>query len=498
MKLYPFQKEMVDKFENVKSVLCGDDMGLGKTVEALALDLRRRTTQLVGQRQTDHKTLIVAPLTVLSVWERHIKAIWPAARVCVIDPKQRNLMVDNFGRPYHYYIIHWEAVRLIEELQTVKWWHVIGDEVHRIKNRKALLTVAFKRIHTTYKTGLSGTPADNAPQDLWSVINWLYPRTWSSHWDFTRYFVKVKYHQQGYCLAEGCGKSHKSNFKEIVGVANVEELHGAIAPYYIRRLKEDVVKDLPDKYYSTIDVELAPRQRRIYEQMKQDMLAWIGKHEEEPVAAPVVIAQLTRLKQFALAYAELVTKIVRKRDCEACEYDGLEKCKGHEVQVVRLSEPSSKLDVVMELLKDNPEQQMVIFSESKQMINLFATRLRKANINHVTLTGDTAQGDRGRLIDKFQSGQARVFAGTIHAGGEGITLTAASTVVFLDRVWNPSKNKQAEDRLHRIGQMEAVHVIDVIALDTVDRGRLQQIKLKWAWLRELLGDKVEVEVILDA
>jgi SNF2 family DNA or RNA helicase len=501
VKLYPFQKEMVDKFVDVPNVLCGDEMGLGKTFEALALDLRRRTTQLNGSKQTNNKTLIVAPLSVLSSWVDHIKAIWPAARVAVIDPKNRQDLINKLSKPYHYYIVHWQVLRIMPELQDVKWWHVIADEVHRAKNRKAQQTLGLRRIHTVYKTGLSGTPADNNPQDLWSILNWLYPRIWTSFWSFTRYFVKIRVHNKGACLAfdpttgEACGGYHKSGYRETVGVAHADELQAAIAPYYIRRLKEDVIQDLPDKYYSTITVDLQPKQRRIYNQMRSDMLAWVGKHEHEPIAAPVVIAQLVRLKQFALAYAELVNVIVRTRECpgEYCKV----KCVGHEQVRVKLSDPSTKLDAIMEIIEDNPEEKYVVFSESKQIINLLATRLANAKISHVLLTGDTKQDERGQVIDLFQQGSVRVFAGTIDAGGIGITLTAASTVIFLDRKWNPSANRQAEDRLHRIGQKNAVHVIDVVARDTVDGGRLQQLKLKWSWLRELLGDKVQPDVVLE-
>jgi len=483
MKLYPFQKEMVDKFENVPSVLCGDEMGLGKTVQAIALDLRRRTTQLNGYKQTDCKTLIIAPLTVLSSWVDHIQLLWPGARIAVIDPKNRQDFVNKLRQPYHYYIVHWQGVRLMPELQSAPWWHVIADEVHKAKNRKAQWTQELKKIKTSYKTGLSGTPADNAPQDLWSVLNWLYPRIWTSYWSFTRYFVKIKVHNTGSCMAEGCGAYHKRGYRQIIGVAHVDELHQAIAPYYIRRLKEDVVKELPDKYYSTVTVDLQPKQRRIYNQMRSDMLAWVGQHEHEPIAAPVIVAQLTRLKQFALSYASLETVTVRKRDGTA-----------QKVQRVRLSEPSTKLDAVMEIIEDNPDESFVVFSESKQIIGLLATRLDRASISHVLLTGDTPQADRGRIIDEFQSKNVRVFAGTIAAGGIGITLTAASTGLFLDRAWNPSSNRQAEDRLHRIGQKNAVHIIDIVARDTVDGGRLQQLKMKWSWLRTLLGDKVEEEV----
>jgi len=483
MKLYPFQRQLVDKFVCTPAVLVGDDMGIGKTFEALALDLQRRTTQLNGYKQTDCKTLIVAPLSVLSSWVKHLKAIWPAARVAVLDNKNRDALIKKLKEPYHYYVIHWEGLRLMPELQDVHWWHVVADEVHRAKNRKAQQTLALKRLKTSYKTGLSGTPADNAPQDLWSILNWLYPKQWSSYHRYVYHYVKIQKHNQGQCMAAGCDQYHKNAFQKIVGVANVDELHQLIEPYYMRRTKEQVLEDLPEKYYSEVEVELQPRQRRIYNQMKETMLAWIGKHEAEPVAAPIVVAQLTRLKQFALAYAELET--VWRTD----EYGEKQP-----FQRVRLSEPSSKLDAVMEKIEET-DQQIVVFSESKQIIYMLAQRLAKAGITYRQLTGDTPQSQRGTIVDDFQSGKARLFIATIAAGGEGITLTAASTGIFLDRAWNPSRNKQAEDRLHRIGQKNAVHIIDIVAKNTVDGGRLQQLVLKWGWLRQLLGDtKVENNV----
>lgn len=479
MKLYPFQKSLVDRFVDVHGVLVGDDMGTGKTVEALALDLRRRTTQLNGHRQTDCKTLIVAPLSVMGNWENTINILWPGARIAMLDPKDRDAMVRKLRQPYHYYIVHWEALRLMPELAAVHWWHVVADEVHRAKNRKAQQTLGLKKLRTSWKTALSGTPADNAPQDLWSILHWLYPKTWSAFHRFYNYFVKVQSHTMGQCTAVGCDDYHKNAFKKVVGVAHVDELHRAIAGYYLRRTKEEVLPELPDKYYSTIYVDLSPRQRKVYNQMRESMLAWVGQHENEPVAAPVIVAQLVRLKQFALAAARVVP--VRKM------VNGEMKT----IDKVLLEDPSSKLDALMEKVIDNPEKQFVVFSESKQVIYLLANRLTAARVSRVILTGDTSQSERELAIEQFQAGKARVFAGTIQAGGEGITLTAASTVIFLDRTWNPSKNKQAEDRCHRIGQKNAVQVIDIVARDTVDGGRLQQIQLKWSWLKELLGDKAK-------
>jgi SNF2 family DNA or RNA helicase len=120
---------------------------------------------------------------------------------------------------------------------------------------------------------------------------------------------------------------------------------------------------------------------------------------------------------------------------------------------------------------------------------MLVKRLEAKGVTVATLTGDTKQVDRDGLVQDFQDGKYSIFAATIKAGGVGLTLTAASTVVFLDRDWSPSANRQAEDRLHRIGQKNAVQVIDLIARDTVDLGRLQKVELKWSWLKELLGDK---------
>jgi SNF2 family DNA or RNA helicase len=145
----------------------------------------------------------------------------------------------------------------------------------------------------------------------------------------------------------------------------------------------------------------------------------------------------------------------------------------------------------MEILDANPDKQFVVFSQSKQVVKLFEKRLFAKKISYGILTGDTAQSDRGDMVAAFQRGELQVFTGTIQAGGVGITLTAASTVIFLDRSWSPAINKQAEDRLHRIGQKEAVQVIDIVASNTVDLGKLTKLEASWNFIKRLLGDKVE-------
>lgn len=195
------------------------------------------------------------------------------------------------------------------------------------------------------------------------------------------------------------------------------------------------------------------------------MLAWVGANEDQPVMAPVSVAKMVRLEQFTAAYAEV---------------DPI-------TGAVRLMDPSAKLDALMDLL-DDTEGQVVVFTKFKQMVPLIRSRLHHAHISHAILTGDTPQMLRGESVDNFQCGIQRVFVGTIAAGGVGITLTAADTVVFLDRDWSPAMNAQAEDRLHRQGQKNAVHVIDIIASDTVDRRKGESLQLKWSWIRKMLGE----------
>lgn len=465
--LFDFQREDVEELRDRKGVLLAWEMGTGKTFAGMALDLQHR------EEYPDefHHTLVVAPLSVTHSWEYHFKT-YTDLLVYKIDPKNRDEFITALDDDYDIYIIHWEALRLLQkELMAHKWLHIIADESHRAKNRKAQQTRALKKIKATYKTALTGTPATNKPYDLWSQLNWLYSSEFRSFWRFYEQYCDytIEY-PHGY---------HK--FK---GTKNEDELLSVIRPYYRRHLKLEqccehhpygVQPALPPKYYTDIWVDLHPKQRKAYDEMRKDMIAWLEtQNGNTPLVAPVVIAQLIRLQQLSVAYASITSLI--------------DEHTGEINHIVELTDPSSKIDALMQILEDNEEEQIVVFSQFKKVINLVAERLRRAEIEFVDVTGDVEHNQRAINIDRFQAGDVRVFLGTIAAGGEGITLTASSTVVFLDRDWSPAKNAQAEDRLHRIGQRNAVQVIDIISRDTVDLGRRQQLELKKSWIRKILGD----------
>jgi SNF2 family DNA or RNA helicase len=475
---YQHQKEALWKLgkPNLTSRLIADDMGLGKTLEALMIDGELRSERhypdAAPRTSPPYKrpTLIIAPMS--SHYDAWVKAIrqmhdnWSEEafdrNIAVIDSKDRSKLVarlkDKNNLPC-FVIVHYEALRLMPELQDIKWFHIIADEVHRAKNRKAQQTHYLKALKTFYKTGISGTPADDKPQDIYSILHWLYPQEYKSYWKFVG-----TYCQQETQEVRGQGRT----FRKIVGVNKeaLPRLHKQWDPWYIRRTKESAGVNLPGKYYTELHVDLLPGQRRMYEQMRKDMIAWIGERADEPVVANIAVAQLIRLQQFALASASF-----------------------NEKGKLTLIDPSSKLDRLMEIIDGNPNESIVIFSQSKSMVNLVVRRATAAGISCVPYTGDVPQHNRVRYVEAFQAGDVQLFAGTIAAGGESITLHRSSTVVFLDRMWNPTKNVQAEDRLDRIGQVNKVQVIDIMARDTVDRGRHQRIASKWEELLWLLGDK---------
>ncbi len=505
MKLYEFQQQAIDQLmaheaaTGDTSVLIGDDMGLGKTVEAIALDLQKR---LKHNCMKTGQTLVVTQTSVMGSWKDHYKEWASDLKVMVIDRKNRKTFADAIqemdgnGLPvYQIFVCHWQVLRFIaDELKERHWFHIIGDEIQNIKNRKAQQTQVYKKLRTMYKTGLSGTWADNRPDDAWSILNWLWPKDYTSYWAFFNHHVLQKTHNQGTCMAEGCDSYHGRGYTEICGMNDAELIHTQMGNAYVRRLKSAVWKDMPEKTWTDREVVLGSKQRGAYDSMRDDMMAWVGKNEDQPIQAAAVVSQLVRLQQFAVAYGKLeMKKFLFERITEenVDYYEGKYKV-GDKIYedrpVLVLDEPSSKLDAAMDIIEASSGQ-LVFFGQSKQAINLLAARCKRAGIPTGVLTGDTKQADRDLAVQEFQSGRLKVFLSTAKAGGVGITLTAAQTCVFLDKPWSPSACRQAEDRLHRLGQKSAVLIITLVAKDTIDRKRNDRIEMKWEWLKAVLDPK---------
>jgi SNF2 family DNA or RNA helicase len=453
----------VKKFIGQDSCLIGDSMGTGKTLTAILLDREER-------RLNPHrfKTLIVCNKGGLSVWEWHLvdQGVDPS-RICVIDPRDRVPFDEELrlGAPsYDYYIMHWDALRSLEYVtgpKAVKWDHLIADEVQFAKNRKAQRTKILKRVKAFKKTGCTGTPADNHPQDFWSILNWLFPRKFTSYWVFYDRYLDWEQHPY-------------SGYRIVKGVKNIDELHKSMAPFYIRRKLTDVVDNMPPKTRHEVRVQLSPRQRKDYDSMHKHQVARIGERNEELVVT-YKIAMFIRLQQMTLGTVEL-------------DWSDFDLGKAADPKI-KIAEPSPKLDAAFEIIEtaQDEDESIVVFTQFKDVVRLVVERCKRLKIPVSSITGEMSdQKKRDAQVASFQSGKTKVFVGTIGAAGTSITLTAAHTLMFTDRAWNPGVNEQAEDRIWRIGQHNACRIIDIVADDTIDDDRLRKIWEKARWVNEIV------------
>lgn len=444
IKPYQFQEEAIERAWDRTGFLLADDMGLGKTVTTLAEIVRREEVRVSNHT----KVLVVCPKSTFNTWERHILRF---------DRKPiMGLPLTTTSLPQGGYVVtNWDQLRVNPAYKRVHWTYVVADEAHNAKNRKAKRTRALWTIPAMYKRALTGTPIINRPDEIWAILHWLYPEQFRSYWKFFEQYVdyeKHPYHQ----------------YRVIKGAKNVDELKEVLAPLMIRRTKKQVLTQLPDRYYETITVELSIAQRRIYTQMEKDALAWVGKHEDKPLPAKMVVAQLMRLQQICIGTPDI------------------EYIEG-ELPKVTIHEPSVKLDALMDIV-EGTDKQIVVFTNFRSGVHMVMDRCEKAGIKAVKLYGGMSDVERSVALDTFISGQARIFVATIATGGEGIDgLQVADMCVFLDRNWSPAKNDQAESRLHRDGQKNAVQVIDIEAAHTVDQVKRAKLIWKWSFIKKILG-----------
>lgn len=518
MRPLPDQQVAIEKFRGVRARLVGDSMGVGKTVTGIGLDFAMRKDD---PSVKDMPTLIICEKIGIDVWDYHLKAMGvPPSEILLIDPANRSefenalTLLQGFQakriktRPrIRYYVMHWDVLKSVEQVNEkgtngkpkLTWGHVIADEVHLAKNRKALRTIELKRIATEYKTGLSGTPADDKPWDIWSILHWLYPKKYRSYWRF--YENHVLYVASGelprynrWVKAGGDFDSYRAKFpsagggyRVAVGVKNIPELHREIRPFYIRRTLREVAPDMPEKIHvqPPIVVKMGRQQRKEYEQMRDKAIALIGASRDGAggfqLLAPAVIAVLTRLQQMSLA------TLAPEWELADDDFVGDEDEMNWDMPKIVLAKPSPKLDAVMNLITTHEEEPFVVFTQFRGMADLVEEECQRLKIPVVKIHGGITSKDvRTQLVDDFQQGKARVFVGTIAAAGKTITLTRANIVIFTDRSWNPSKNEQAEDRLWRRTQRNTVRVYDILAEDSIDQIRLERINQKADWIAALL------------
>jgi SNF2 family DNA or RNA helicase len=354
--------------------------------------------------------------------------------------------------------------RFVKRLLDISWDCVILDEAHRIKNRKAQWTKNIKRLKAGSRHIMTGTGFVNKPDEVFSLLEFYHPREFTSYWKFRKHFCKEE-------------KLQHIDVSIVVGIRedNAEEFKRVVNERSVRRLKREVLRDLPDYYETPIYVDLNPVQKRMYREIKRELETLDA--QGELLTSVNVLSQLSRLRQICVATPE-VTATYYDEKAERTRQD------------IRLVEPSAKLDALSELVESvvGSETKLIVFSNFTDPLALAEKRFEKAGIQYIRLRVTDQDHERAHKVSTFQDPKgAQIFLSTIPLGGEAITLTAASTVVFLDRSWSPAANDQAISRAHRPGQKNAVQVIRIEARNTVDQLVNLRLEKKRDWFRQIFS-----------
>lgn len=456
-RLFPFQRVGVRFLETVGQALIADDMGSGKTIQIIRTIARLDAVP----------ALIVCPNSMKQTWADEFAEWASGYEVSVVKgtAAQRKKAVQKEA---DIYIVNWESLRLHtnvagygsialseaekkpKEMNGIKWATVVADEGHRAKDPNSKQTRALWAVSrdAQYRFAATGTPIESHPGELWSILHFISPE------DFPR---KTKYLDR-YCHQV----FNPFGGMEIDGLRHdtLGEFHAIVDPRVIRRPKDVILPQLPEKLENVRRIPMTGKQEKAYKQMADGMIAELNGGI---IAALNPLQQFIRLSQFASAYAEV------------------------QDDKVVLSSPSNKVEAFLELLAEAGTEPIVAFAESKQLINLLDHELERKGISKVRVTGDETTDQRAAAVRDFQEGRARVILCT-SAGAEGITLTAARILVFLQRFWSSIKNQQASDRIHRIGQERGVEIITFATEGTVDEYREDVLAEKNIALQEILQD----------
>lgn len=448
--LRPYQRQGLAWLQRLREARAGgvlaDDMGLGKTVQVLAhLALEHAAGRL------DRPVLVVAPASVAPNWVREARRFAPMLRAVLhhgqerhdLDPTAHDLVVTTYGT----------LLRDEERLAKQEWSTLICDEAQFLKNANAKAAQAVRALKAASRLSLTGTPVENHLGELWAQLHWLNPGLLGSRKAFDQAF--------------------RTPIEKNGDQARLTLLQRRIAPFLLRRTKNLVATDLPAKTSSVLSVRLEGAQRDLYEAVR--------------TAMDSRLADALKAKGLNRSRIEVLDALLKLRQC--CCDPRLVKTKG-----MRAVKDSAKLDALADLLPTliADGRRILLFSQFTSMLDLIDERLEKLGIARVMLTGDTPVPARQALVDRFQRGEVPVFLISLKAGGTGLNLTTADTVVLYDPWWNPAAEDQAIDRAHRIGQDKPVFVYRLVAQGTVEERMLDLQARKRALADALYGDEERV------
>lgn len=415
--LRPYQREGIAWMQGLASRGLGgilaDDMGLGKTLQTLSF------LHSVGGR-----ALVVCPSSLVHNWIAEAEKFVPELKAVAIEgPDREAVLAEN--EEADILVTSYALLRRDEAWYRDREFDVvILDEAQHIKNPEAQVSKAAHRLRGTHRFALTGTPVENSPEDLWSICRFALPGYLGKREVFAERFVKP-------LSASDPAASVR------------ERLARRLRPVLLRRLKSEVAKDLPEKIEQVVTCELTPKQREVYAKLLRESRASLLEAEGGKKRM-LALTALLRLRQTCCDLRLLGLPDLEDADC------------------------SAKNEALLELLDEAIDggHRVLVFSQFVGMLQILAGELASRRIEFAYLDGQTK--DRASVVSRFQTGKAPVFLISLKAGGVGLNLTAADTVIHVDPWWNPAVEAQATDRAHRIGQERVVTSYKLISRDTVE------------------------------
>lgn len=448
--LRPYQREGLSWLQTLGELGVGgilaDDMGLGKTLQSLAY--------LLAEKQAgrlDRPCLVVMPTSLIPNWLDEAARFAPDLRVLPLQGTHRQQLFDSLGEFDLLLTTYPLLSRDIDRLESFPLHVLILDEAQNIKNPSSKAAQAARRLQARRRLCLTGTPLENHLGELWSLFHFLMPG-WLSD-------------------AKGFNRNYRTPIEKHGDQARLQQLHTRIHPFLLRRKKEEVARELPPKVEIIHRVELTAAQRDLYETVRSAMDQKVRREIERNGLASSQIVILEALLKLRQVCCDL--RLVQPSDRQT-------RCSG-------------KLDSLLAILDEQLTEgrRILLFSQFTSMLALIEDELNARQIDYVQITGKTA--DRRTPVERFQQGEVALFLISLKAGGTGLNLTAADTVIHFDPWWNPAAEEQATDRAYRIGQDKPVFVYKLIARGTVEE-KIQQLQRRKARLAvDVLEQDTEVD-----
>lgn len=406
--------------------ILADDMGLGKTIQVITFVLSKRSK----------KTLIITPTSVLYNWKDEFERFAPNVRVGLVHgtKAQRDRMLSEIKK-YDVLITTYGTLKNDEnEYEKLQFDYCIIDEGQNIKNPTSKTTLSVKKINSKCNFALTGTPIENNLMELWSIFDFVMPG-----FLFTKERFKAKFIQN----------------------KNTEELKSLITPFILRRVKEDVLDELPEKIEKKYLVDMTTKQKSIYKSYVKE----IKEKLKSSKGNINMLTFITKLREVCLDPSLIMD-----------DYNG----------------GSGKINALMELLDNyiDGNKKILVFSQFTSALKNIEKNLEEVGINYIYLDGSIGSKERGELVKKFNEDPLiSVFLISLKAGGVGLNLTSASVVIHFDPWWNPAIENQATDRAHRFGQKNVVEVIKLISKDTIEEKILLLQEDKKELIESLMDEK---------